>query len=296
MRHAPISGITLAILATACFTLNDTLLKLAMRDLPPFQAMALRSLTVVLTGLLLLRPIGYGTSLLMMLDSKVQMRNLFELATAFCFVIGLGHAPIADLTALAQTAPILLVLGAVVFLGEGLRPLQLALMILAFVGAAMVAQPGLEGVSPYALFGLLAAVAAAARDLVSRRMNARIPAIVVIVGAGAIEVMGAGAEGLLTETWTRPPFFTVLLTCASGIFLMAAHGLIIGAFRTSNVTTVAPFLYMSTFWALASGLLVFGAVPNGLGLMGMAFIAVSGVCIVKAERWSRRALDIRHLP
>jgi len=296
MRHAPIGGITLAILATACFTLNDTVLKLAMQDIPPFQAMALRSLTVVLVGLLLLRPIGYRQSLQMMLDGKVQMRNLFELITAFCFIIGLRHASIADLTALAQTAPILLVLGAAVFLGERLRPLQLILMVFAFVGAVMVAQPSLDGVSPYALFGLLAAIAAAARDLVSRRMNARIPAMVVIFGAGVIEVIGAGAAGVLTEVWVMPPPFAFLLTCASGVFLMVAHGLIIGALRASNITTVAPFLYMSTFWALASGLLVFGTVPNGLGLMGMVFIVVSGICIVGADRWSRRTFDMHHLP
>ncbi|MDB6452610.1 DMT family transporter [Falsirhodobacter sp. 20TX0035] len=287
MRQGPFRGIALAVLATACFTLNDTFLKLAMRDMPPFQSMALRSLVIVGIGLLLLRPIGYGESLRLMRDGRVQMRNLCELATAFCIVIGLRHAPIADLTALAQTAPILLLLGASLFLGEALRPLQLALMAAAFTGAVLVAQPGLAGFSPYALFGLLAAAMAAARDLIGRRMNPRIPAIVVIVGVGGIEVLAAGAAGLLTETWVRPPAAAWLLAGASGVCLMAAHGLIIGAFRQADVPTVAPFLYMSTVWALASGWLVFGTVPNGPGLLGMGFIVASGVCLLGAEKWFR---------
>ena len=48
-------GILMMLCATACFTLNDTLLKLAMAEVPPFQALFLRGIGATLIGMHLKR-------------------------------------------------------------------------------------------------------------------------------------------------------------------------------------------------------------------------------------------------
>jgi drug/metabolite transporter (DMT)-like permease len=283
-------GIILIVLATACFTVNDSLLKLAMHEVPPFEALFLRGVGSTMVGIPLLAALGLLRFAPRMFNGRVQLRNLLELTAAMGFVAGLAYVPIADLTALGQTSPLLLLIGAMVFFKERLSGLQIALIILAFAGALMVAQPGARGFSPYTLFGLWSAAAVAIRDLVGRRIKLEIPGIVIAVAAGAIEIIGAGLVGLVLEQWTMPSLPTLAFTLASSIFLIAAHWLLLTAYRAASVSAVVPFLYMSTIWALLSGMLIFGTFPNALALCGIAVIMASGVAVVGLERWPRKAI------
>jgi drug/metabolite transporter (DMT)-like permease len=283
-------GIILMILATACFTINDSLLKLAMHEIPPFEALFLRGVGSTALGIPLLVALGLFRFVPRMLDGRVQLRNLLELTAAMGFVAGLAYVPIADLTALGQTSPLLLLIGAMLFFKERLSGLQVALIILAFAGALMVAQPGANGFSPYTLFGLWSAAAVAIRDLVGRRIKLDIPGIVVAVAAGAIEIAGAGLAGLVLEQWNMPSPLTLAFAIGSSVFLIAAHWLLLTAYRAASVSAVVPFLYMSTLWALLSGMLIFGTFPNALALVGIAVIMASGVAVVVLERWPKRVV------
>lgn len=284
----PASGIVMMALSTACFTINDTLLKLAMHDLPPFEALFLRGVGSLLVGLPLLAATGFLRFAPLMLDRRVQLRNLLEIMAAMGFVVGLAHAPIADLTALGQTSPLLLLIGAALVFGEVIRPVQIGLIAVAFLGALMIAQPGLQGFSVFTLFGLWSAAAVAVRDLIGRRIDLAIPGVVVAVGAGAIEIAGAGLAGLALETWRMPTSASLLLAFGSSSFLIAAHWLLLKAYRAAPIASVAPFLYLSSIWALLAGWIVFDTVPNQLALGGIALIVLCGTLVVAAERWPRK--------
>ena len=125
-----------------------------------------------------------GRQLPLMFEPRVVVRNLCETAGILCYVVALANMPIADVSALAQITPLLVILGAALLLGEPVGGLRMALIGCGFVGALMVAQPTGGGISVYALLALGNAVFAAARDLVGRRVPAG--------GAGA----GGGAVGV----------------------------------------------------------------------------------------------------
>jgi drug/metabolite transporter (DMT)-like permease len=76
----------------------------------------------------------------------------------------------------------------------------------------------------------------------------------------------------------------------SSVFLILAHWLLLNAYRAATVAAVVPFLYVSTIWALISGMLIFGTFPNALALGGIAVIMASGVAVVALERWPRKAV------
>ena len=71
---------------------------------------------------------------------------------------------------------------------------------------------------------------------------------------------------------------------------MFGHFFLFNSYRTATMGMVVPFLYMATIWALISGVLVFQTVPNLLAFAGIALILVSGVIVVMAERWQRKAM------
>ena len=73
-----------------------------------------------------------------------------------------------------------------------------------------------------------------------------------------------------------------------GFFLTAGHFFIFLSFRTGATGAVAPFYYMFSVWAVLSGIVVFGTIPNPLAIAGIALILSSGVLIVLLDERRRR--------
>jgi drug/metabolite transporter (DMT)-like permease len=277
---ANLRGIGFMCAATAAFIVNDTILKFVMEDLPPFETLFLRGILTVLLGVPLLAMTGNLKSLPRAFDKAVLLRNGFELLAVLGYILALAYAPIADVTALSQLAPMLLTLAAVWFFGARIGRWEIALICLAFFGALMVAQPGGSGFSAFALFGLWNAAMSAARDLAGRSAKADVPGLAVAWGAGFAVMLGAAAAMLIFERFEMPDMRLIGLLTTSALFLTAGHVLIFLAYRVGAVGAVAPFFYTGTIWALIAGAVAFGTLPNGLALGGIALILASGIAVV----------------
>ena len=84
----------------------------------------------------------------------------------------------------------------------------------------------------------------------------------------------------------------LLLLGAAGLFLLGGHFFIFLAYRIGPASTVAPFYYLFTFWAVISGLVVFGILPNQLTLAGIALVVASGVAVVTLDQRQRRSAPV----
>lgn len=286
MAHSQsnLRGILLMVLAMGCFLANDTVLKLAMSSIPPLEALFLRALLAVLLGLPMMLVSGVLRQAPMMFRPSVLLRNVFELAAAAGYVFAIAHAPLADITALAQVSPVLVLLGAVLFFGDRIGRFSGVLVVVAFLGAVLVAQPGSEGFQPFALLGLWSALGVALRDLFGRRVGAEVPALVVAVGASAVSLVGIGVLMVVFERWVAPGPRELLFIGTSSVLLTLGQLLLFTAYRTAETRIIAPFSYTGTIWALAAGALVFGTLPNPLALAGMALILLSGVLVLVLDR------------
>ncbi|MEX0628216.1 MAG: DMT family transporter [Cucumibacter sp.] len=286
--NSNLSGIGLMIAATFAFTLNDTLLKLATEGLPPYETLFLRGVAASLWSIPLIAFTGNASRLGEMFNRRVLLRNSFELVAVLFFILALANLPIADITALIQVAPMLMLAGIALIFRERIRPIQWLLIVIGFAGALLVAQPGGAGFSVYTLLGLGCAAMTAGRDIVGRRVPKEIPGPVVAVCTILLVTLGAGIAHAVLESWTVPDPRHLLLLAGSGLFLMFGHLFVFLAYRTGDVGATAPFFYMFTLWSLASGIIVFGTLPNPLALAGMLLILVSGVTIVTIDGRRRR--------
>lgn len=283
-----IRGPVFMVVATGSYVINDTFMKLATDGLPPYQVLFLRGVAAFLWGLPLLALAGQARNAPLMADGRVLMRSGMELAAVLCYVVALANMPIADAIALGQVTPLLMLVGAALIFGERIGRQRAALIGLGFAGAIMVAQPTMQGVSIFALLALGNAVFSAVRDLAGRRIDARVPGLIVAMSAVVVVVIGAGAAHLAAETWVTPSPRHLLLLAGSGFFLVFGHFFIFTAYRTAATATVAPFYYAFTVWAVISGFAVFGELPNALASAGILFVAGSGLAIVLMDRRSRR--------
>lgn len=276
------------ILATGSYLVNDTMMKLATSGLPTYEVLFLRGAAATLWGIPLLLLLGYGRQIPLLFDRRVLQRNVFELAAILCYVVALANMQIADSTALGQITPLLILVGASFLYGERIGGLRIALIGLGFVGAIMVAQPTMEGISVYALLALGNAALSAARDLAGRRVGAEVPGMIVAISAVLVVVAGAGVAHLTSEQWVAPEGRHLLLMAGAGFFLIFGHFFIFMAYRIGPTGAVAPFYYCFTVWAVISGVIVFNQLPNPLAIAGILLVIASGLTIVSLDERKRR--------
>jgi drug/metabolite transporter (DMT)-like permease len=288
----PFAGPLFMVVATGSYLINDTLMKLATEGLPPYQVLFLRGVAATTWGVPLLFALGYGKQAHLVASPRVLVRNTFELAAILVYMLALTNMPIADATALGQITPLIMIIGASILFREKVGGVRMALIGVGFIGALMVAQPTMQGVSVYALLALGNAVFCAARDIAGRRVPAEVPGLVVAISAVLIVLVGAGVVHFATESWVMPQLHHLLLIGGAGLFLVFGHFFIFMSYRVGETAMVAPFYYFFTFWAVISGLVVFGQFPNALAIAGIVLVVVSGVAVVLLGERQRRMVPV----
>ncbi|TJV67893.1 MAG: DMT family transporter [Mesorhizobium sp.] len=287
-----IRGPLFMVVSTGSYLVNDTMMKLATAGLPPYEVLLLRGAAATLWGVPLLLMLGYARQIPLLFERKVLRRNLFELLAILCYVVALANMQIADSTALGQVTPLIVLVGSSMLFGEKIGGTRMALIGLGFVGALMVAQPTMRGISVYALLALGNAAFAAVRDIAGRKVGAEVPGMIVAISAVLVVLVGSGAAHLVTEQWVMPEGRHLLLIAGAGLFLIFGHFFIFMAYRVGPTSAVAPFYYCFTVWAVISGLLVFGQFPNALAVCGILLVMASGLVIVSLDERRRRTTVI----
>ena len=291
MQIAPtIRGPLFMVLATGSYLINDSMMKLATVGLPPYEVLLLRGVAATIWGLPLLLLLGHGRRMALMFERRVLARNLLETGAILTYVVALAHMPIADTVALGQLTPLIVLMGASILFRERIGGVRMALIGLGFAGALMVAQPTMQGISLYAVLALANAVFSAARDLAGRRVADEVPGMIVAISAVLVVMAAAAIAHLLGEAWVTPEPSHLALMMGAGFFLIFGHFFIFMAYRTGPTGVVAPFYYTFSVWAVISGLVVFGELPNTLAMAGIALIVGSGLAIVALDERRRRRM------
>jgi drug/metabolite transporter (DMT)-like permease len=268
------------VFAMGVFIGSDSCSKLALGGVPLFQLIFLRGIASVLLCLILLVALDHGRDLMMMLNPWVLARGLCEVVANFGFTLAIYHMAIADVTAIAQTCPLLVLVGAKLIWREHLGLSRLLLIALGISGALLVAQPGATAASPYAILGFLVAASAATRDLITRKVPADIPAPVVAFSVLVILMLAGGAAMLVSETPVFPDWHNAGLMFLAGALMVCGHIGIFVAYKIGPARSVAPFMYSLTLWAVLAEVALFGDIPNMLAIAGIGFILLAGLLVI----------------
>jgi drug/metabolite transporter (DMT)-like permease len=279
-------------LSMGVFVTSDSCMKLGLENAPLFQLMVMRGLFSISICLVLILAMGQAGHIPRMFDKWLVGRGLLEVVANLSFTFALAFIAIADLTAIVQTCPLFVLLGAWIFRGEKLDSARILLILIGIAGALLVAQPGMGAASPYASLAFLTAIASAVRDLITPNVPRGMPPLVATLTVLVI-LAAAGVIGMLAfETPVMPGKREILLTALAGATAIAGHFLLYMTYRIGEARTVAPFMYTLTIWAVLSGLILFGEVPNTLAIAGMALVALAGLAIIWLDGRERKAAAI----
>jgi drug/metabolite transporter (DMT)-like permease len=277
-------GIIYMVLAGITFVSCDSFLKMMLLDVPPLQSLVLRGVTATVWCFGLLAVMGQLKHLPKALGFWTIMRSLAEVVAVTCFILALAKVPLATVTAIYQVAPLLVLAGASMIWGENVGLVRWLLIGVGLLGAILVAQPGGDAASPYALLGFVTAFASAARDLLTRKASADVPGLVVTFNVIVAVLLASFLNNQLFEGWQPVQTTTWAYAAGAGFFVMLGHFFVYMSFRHASARTVAPFYYSFTLIAVAAGALVFGEVPNGLAMVGIALIVFCGLGVLYFEQ------------
>lgn len=273
-------GILLLLFAVVLFTAMDAAAKGLVARYPAPLVVWARFLGQLVIVLVLLRgrAVTYART-------RYPVMHLFRALTAigstFFFFASLTQIGLAEATALGDVNPVLITLGAALFLGERLGMARVACVGLAALGAVVVVRPGAGVFSWAALMPLASAAAYAANALLTRAIGPREPAWTpMLLGAVLATAMAS-----LSLPWVWQPIALADL----GLFLLlgalgtGAQLCIIRAFSQAEASVLAPFGYAGTVFATIWGILFFGEFPDMATILGAALIVSAGLLLWRAE-------------
>ena len=269
--------------AMACFIANDAVVKLASAAMPTAQLIFLRG--TMATAIVL--AVAFATGALARardtVHRSVVVRALAEALATVLYLTALFQLPIANAAAINLSAPLFIVVLAVAFMGEKVSAAHWLAVCTGFAGVLLVVQPGLEGFNAYALVCLLSALFQALRDLLTRRIAADVPAVLITLSTTVAVTLLAGALSLV-EGWRAFAPRDLALLALAAAFLMGAYYLIVDAMRHGELSLVAPFRYTGVLYAIVLGYLIWGHVPNPLAWAGIALLVGAGLFVLHRER------------
>ncbi len=277
-------GIIYMVLAGITFVSCDSFLKMMLLDVPPLQSLVLRGIAATAWCFGLLAVMGQLKDLPKALNFWTFMRSFAEVIAVTAFIVALANVPLADVTAIYQTAPLIVLAGASFIWGEKVGPLRWLLIGLGLAGALVVAQPGRDGASPLALLGFITAFASAARDLMSRKTRADAPGLVIAFNIIVAVLLSSIIGNQLFETWVPVNATTWLYAVGAGFFVMLGHLFVFLSFRHASARAVAPFYYSFTLVAVTFGAVLFHEIPSAWSLVGIIMIIICGLGVLYFER------------
>ena len=206
---------------------------------------------------------------------KLQLLRSVVLMAATClFFLSISKIGLAEATAIMDINPVLITLGAFLFLGEKIGPWRILGIIASMIGALIIIRPGTDVFTVYAVLPLVAAVCYTTYNLTTRFVgNRESPWTSLLYSA----LFGAVVFSCMVPFFWQP----VSLFSAGLMVLLSLCGtfsqlFLIRALAIGEASLLAPFAYVGLIYATIWGLVFFGEFPDEWSIIGAIIIAISG--------------------
>ncbi len=281
-QNHPLRAGLFMVAALACFALNDTCIKLIGSALPLGEIMTLRGMfsVVLIAAVCAYQGVLKGAS--QIFAPSVLSRSGLDVVSTFLFLICLLHMPIANLTAIVQTVPLVVTLLSVIFLTEKVGWRRSLAIGLGFFGVLFIVKPSPQHITLYEILALGMVIVLAFRDLMTRRIPSHVPTLL-IAFANSLFVLLGGAVLVMFQGFQPPDFWQVGLLALSAILLSGGYLLIVIAMRLGDLSATAPFRYFNILITIVIGMVVFGEFPDALAYAGMVLVIVAGLYAAHRE-------------
>ena len=285
-------GILLVLLAGACFSGMQAMVRHVSGALHPFEIAFFRNLFGFLSTLPLFLRVGFGSL-------RTQRLGLYALRGAINTVgmlisfTSLSLIPLAEATALRFTIPLWVTALAILWLGERLVWYRGLALLVGLIGTGVILQPGAEAISLGAGLSLVGAFFIAWSSILIKllgRTESSV-AITAYMGIFLTPLSLLAAVGV----WQWPTLPQLLWMILLGSLGTCGQVSVSQAFKEADITALTPFDFSKLVWASLIGYFAFAEIPNLATWIGGAIIVGSSTAVVYAETHQRQRSRIKSM-
>ncbi len=249
-------------------------------DMPAVEAAFLRyAIGLLMVAPVLLRLARKRPSALVM--KLYVWRGLVHGVGVICWFYAMARIPIAQVTAIGYVTPILVTVGAALFLGERMHARRIAGILLGFTGVLIILRPGFAEINLGQLAQLAAAPLLAFSYLVAKRLtDHEDPAA--IVGMLSIFCTLTLLPGALLQ-WRNPTVEELMWLTLVAFLATTGHYTLTRAFRAAPIMVTQPVGFLQLVWAAAIGMAFFGEALDIYTFLGAGVIVGAATYISHRE-------------
>ncbi len=290
-EHRPLLGIALKVTAVAFFISMFTFVKLSGK-VPPGQIVFFRSAFAMIPVLIWVFARGGGLWAFRTVDPIGHVwRGVIGVTSMGLGFFGLTQLPLPEAVTIGYAMPLITVILGAVLLKEQVRIYRWSAVLVGLIGVLIVSWPRLTifadptAASRAMAWGALSVLGSAAfaagamiqvRRLIGREAAITIVIYFTLISAGlALLTIPFGWKALSGPQW----FYLIMAGVVGGI----GQILLTSCYRYADVSTIAPFEYVSLLLSLAIGYFVFSDVPTSRMILGALIVVCSGLFIIWRE-------------
>lgn len=268
------------ILACVSFAGLWVLIRLLSQDMHPFMTVVWRNLAGLLWLLpMLLTAPGLLKAERMPLHVK---RAAAGVIGTFATFYAVATAPLATVLAINYSAPLFATLGAMLFLGERIRRVRTATLLLGFAGMLLVLRPGGTEMTPGLWAAVLSALATAASYLAIKSLTGSDDPRAVCAWSFILMIPISVLLAIPFWSWPSSNVWPLILgmgACAAAGQLALAHAL-----SLADAGAMLPYDFIRFALITLAGINLFGERYDMLTIAGGGIILVSTIILALRER------------
>ena len=280
LRRENLLGIAWMIASMAAFAIEDGFLKTVTKQLPVGQVLMMFGAAGLCVFALMARRAGAAILQTQVLTKNMLFRAVFEFFGRLFYILAIALTPMSSATAILQSGPLFVVLGAHIFLREKVDAKTWLAIFGGLLGVMIILRPSAEDFSPISLLAVVGTLGFVGRDLFTRTAPPTLTKEV-LGFYGFTNMMIAGA---CFAVWDGKPFVPLQAQqlLMLGAALMAgvfAYTALMIAMRTGSIGVVTPYRYSRLLFGIFIGVAVFDEQLDAPMLLGCAVVIGAGLFI-----------------
>lgn len=301
-----IVGIVFIALAMLVFSLQDVAVKWISGDYSAIEIVVFRSLIALPATLVLFRMEGGRGRPTTKRHKLEYLRGFFYFLSFTAFMMAVAALPLAELAAIRNSAPLMITLLSVVWLGEKVSLRHWLALFVGFVGVLFIVKPGSATFNLGSIFALIAMVFYAINAILTRKLrttdssatmaynSSLVYLVASIILAPLPAIVGDMPDAhpsisFLFRDWAMPSPLDLALMAGLGLVWAVGMYFIARAYSTAQASIVAPFEYVTLPISALWGFLFWQEVPTLATWIGATLTIGSGLYILYQDRQASAA-------
>ena len=219
-------------------------------------------------------------------------RSFVGTIAMWAIFVGLRNLELAEVTSIAFSGPIWVVIFSILFLGEKIKAKRWTAVSLGFIGVIIISKPGFDNLNFYYIYPIIFTLGFAGVSIFIRKLTLVGEPVYLIAFYFSICSAIFGLFTLPFGWWLMPSSYDLGLLILIGLFGSIANLLLTTSYQLAEVSLTTPLKYLSLVFAIIFGFYLFNEVPTIYTLSGAGLIVISSAIIFVREQQLKKPITL----